>query len=53
MTSSVYWTPVGTNPIKQWNYKLVAANVDGGITSFGLAMKVVVEYDILFTVPID
>lgn len=52
-SNPTFWTAVTANPSKQWNYKILATNVDASTTPFGLAVKIEIQYDVLFTVPVD
>jgi hypothetical protein len=43
-----YWTDTALVPDKEWYFKLIAANVDGTTTAFGLAIEAHIEYDVVF-----
>ncbi len=55
ISNPTYRTLVAANPSSDnaWYYKILATNVDATVTSFGLAMTIQLEYDVLFTVPKD
>jgi hypothetical protein len=43
-----YWAETVSLPTREWFYKIIAGNVDATVTSFGLAMEVIVKYDVVF-----
>ena len=48
MSNPTFWTKTNASPTRQWYWRLLAQNVDGTVTSFGLALEVKIEYDVVF-----
>lgn len=48
MSNPTFWTKTNASPSRQWYWRLLAQNVDGTVTSFGLALEVRLEYDVVF-----
>ncbi len=48
MANPEFWSDTASTPSRQWYWRILAQNVDGTVTSFGLAMEVILEYDIVF-----
>lgn len=48
MSDPDFWTDVTANPSREWYWRILAANIDGSTTAFGVAVNVLITYDVIF-----
>ncbi len=48
LNNPTFWADTTSDPTNEWKYNLLFSNMDATVTSFGIALQVLIEYDVLF-----